>query len=139
MCVITFVQMMAAASERGAVFILADIDVAHDLLHGGFVDYRSHVDLRIGAVADAHRSRSLNQFLCELLVHFLVHDQPRRSRAALAGSPKCAPDSTFYRVVDVGVVHDYDGVLAAHLERTNCVAFGAGGGHYAPSFSGAGN
>src|SRR5207247_4517760 len=108
MCVIAFVQMMAAASERRVIFILADIDVAHDLLHGGLVDYRSYIDFRIGAVAYAQDFRALDEFIAERLVHFFVNDQTRRSGAALTGSPERAPDRAFYRIVDVGVVHDDD-------------------------------
>ena len=139
MRVLAFGQMMTAAGERGAVFILADIDVAHDLFDGVFVDDRAHVDFWIGAVANTQCFGPFNQFLCELLVHFLVHDQPRRSRTALAGSPERAPDSAFNRVVDVGVVHDDDRVLAAHLERADRVAFRACGSNHLARFSRAGD
>ena len=37
-----------------------------------------------------------------------------------------APERAFDRVVDVGVVHHDDGVLAAHLERADRIALGAG-------------
>src|SRR5439155_11533808 len=112
---------------------------AHDLLHGVLVYYRAHIDFRIGAVAYAQGLRALDEFIAELLVHFLMHDQPRRSRAALTGSPERAPDRAFYRIVDVGVVHDDNCVLTAHLKRTDCVSLGACGGHYTTRFSRAGN
>jgi hypothetical protein len=46
----TFRQAMAAAGERGAVFVLADLDVAHDLVCGFRVDYRTDFDRSVGAM-----------------------------------------------------------------------------------------
>src|SRR6185369_9299638 len=58
--------------------------------------------------------------------------------AALPGSSERTPDSTFNREVDVSVVHYDDDVFAAHLERTDRVAIGAGRSDDAAGFSRAG-
>ena len=52
-CIVASGQTISAAGERGAVFLLADVDVAHDLFDGVGVDHRADVRFRIRAVADA--------------------------------------------------------------------------------------
>ncbi len=51
--VIAFRQSVSAAGERGLVVVLADLDVAEDLLHRVFVDNRADLGFRIEPVADA--------------------------------------------------------------------------------------
>ena len=45
-----------------------------------------------------------------------VDEEPRGRRAALAGRAERAPQRAVHREIHVGVVHDEDRVLAAHLE-----------------------
>ena len=60
-------------------------------------------------------------FSTELFVDLFVNDQPRRSRAALPAGAERSPQRAFDGVVDIGVVHHDDRVLAAHLERDDLV------------------
>src|SRR5258706_7963645 len=83
--VFAFGQMMPSASEGGAVFMLADVDIAHDFVNGFRVYHRAYFDFWIGPVADAQSFGSRYQFLREFTIDFLVHDQTRRSGAALTG------------------------------------------------------
>ncbi len=50
-----------------------------------------------------------------------MNDHARRGRAALTGGSERAPQHTFKRKLQIGVFHDHDHVLAAHLERANLV------------------
>src|SRR5258707_9468820 len=121
--------MMPSASEAGAVFMLADVDIAHDFVYGFRVYHRAYFDFWIGAVADAQSFGSRYQFLREFTIDFLVHDQARRGGATLARGAKRSPDRAFDRVVDVRVIKNNDRVLAAHLQRADRVAFSARQGH----------
>ena len=47
----------------------------------------------------------------------LVEDEPAGGGAALTGGPERAPQDSFQRQVEVGVVHHDHRVLAAHLQR----------------------
>ncbi len=127
--------MLAAAGERRTVFVLADIDVTHDLFDGVGINYRPHVSLRIHAVAYTQHFGALDQFLREPFVYFLVDDQTRRSSATLSGSAESAPERAFDREIDIGVVQHHDDVLAAHLERADAVAFRARRSDQAACFS----
>ena len=117
---------MTAAGERGPIIMLANVDVVHDLVHGVFVDNRADFHFRIGAVADAQSLRALDQLPGKLAVHFLVNYQTRGRSAALSGSTERAPERAFDSVINVSIIQDDDCVLAAHLQRTDRVAFGAG-------------
>ena len=54
-----------------------------------------------------------------------MNHNARRSRAALAGRAERAPERAFDGVIDVGIIHDDDRVLAAHFERADRIALGA--------------
>ena len=56
-------QTLAAASERGAVFLLANLDVLHDFLDGVSINHRANVSLRIGAIAYPQGPGALDQLL----------------------------------------------------------------------------
>src|SRR6185436_17036209 len=84
--IIALGQAFTAAGERSAVFILPDVDVAHDFFHGIGVDYRAHISSGVSAVTDPERFSTFHQLLRKLFVNFLVDHQPRRCSAALAGS-----------------------------------------------------
>ena len=62
------------------------------------------------------RARS-RQAVDELGLHGAVRDHAAGGGAALAGGAERAPEDAFDGQVEIGVVHDDDGVLAAHLER----------------------
>src|SRR6185503_20398744 len=102
-CVIAARQAFPAARELCAVVVTSDADVAHDFLDRVGIDYRPNLSLRIRAVADAQRFRVLDQLGYELLVNFLVNDEPRRRGATLARRPKGAPDRALDCEIDIGI------------------------------------
>src|SRR6185437_6871535 len=84
---------LAAQNQLGPL-LLADCDVFFDALQLLGVDYRSHVRLRIQAVAEAELSRAPNQHLEKPLMDPALKDQAAGCRAALPagaeGPPKAA-------------------------------------------------
>ena len=104
--------------------IFADLDIAEDLVHRLLVDDRADLGLRIEAVADAEFLDLFDKLFAEFLVDLFVNDEPRRSRAPLSARAECTPQRAFDRVVDIGVVHHDDRVLAAHFEADDLVVAG---------------
>ena len=68
---------------------------------------------------------ALDEFLDKFLIDLFMNDQPRRRRAALAARAERSPNRAFDGVVDIGIVHHDDRVLAAHLEADDLVIAGA--------------
>ena len=112
---VALVRDLAAGEERRAV-VLADLRVRVDLLERRAVDDRTDVGVVLPARAEAQRLGALDEPSRERVVEALVHDDPARRRAALAGCAERRPDDAVDGEVEVGVVHDDDRVLAAELE-----------------------
>src|SRR4029453_14507938 len=115
---------LSSAREFRAVFVLTDANVAEDFLDGIGVNQWSHIGLWISAITDTECLRLFHELVYKLTVHLFVNYEARRSCATLARSTKGAPNGAFNCQIDVSVVHDDDGVLATHLERTDSVSLG---------------
>src|SRR3990172_1802615 len=105
----------AAAGDGGAL-VPPDFHVALDFVESGPVDDRTDVRRGFQAVSQSQRSRAPGKLIREGRRHALVHDHAAGGSAALAARAEGAPDGAFNRKVEVGVVQDDDGVLAAHLQ-----------------------
>ncbi len=111
----TIRETMAAARERRSL-LLADRDVAHHLLQLLLADGRAHLCARIQAITDAERTHSCHEPLDEAIVHSVVHDHAAGRGAPLPRRSKSAPQTTLDGEIESRIVHDDDGVLAAHFE-----------------------
>src|SRR5437867_496587 len=89
------------------------IDAAVRLL----VNDRTHSHLTIDRVADAQTCSTFYEPLDERLVHLLAHDGPGTRGALLALKPERRSNDTIRRCIEVGLVVDDDGILAAELEN----------------------
>src|SRR5919199_1799229 len=116
MRVVTIAQALASDQYLRS-FLLADLHVLQD----GFillpVDRRSHRHLLVEPAPDLQLACALRQPSAKLIRDGAVGDDPARGRAALARRPKRTPDRSFEHQIEVGVLHDDDGILAAHLQR----------------------
>src|SRR5690606_7591784 len=81
------------------------------------VDDGAHVGVFSQRVAQAQLLDAFHQPLLQLVHDGLVHQQPAGRGAALARGAEGAPQNGFRGQVQVGVVRDGNGVLAAHLPR----------------------
>src|SRR5207344_1740245 len=106
---------MPTADETRAL-LTPDLDVLHHGLELAVAHGWSHLRRRIETIAHPQRLGACGKLFEERLVEFLVHDHAARRGAALAAGPEAAPEAAFHRQFQVGVVHDQDDVLAAHLE-----------------------
>src|SRR4030095_6538555 len=124
-CIIASTQTFATARQLSAALVLSDTDVAHDLFDSVRIDHWSNVRLRVRTVANPQASCLCDKLINELFVDFLVNDQARRRSTALPRRTEGAPNGAFNGEINIGIVHDDDCVLAAHLEGTDRVTFGA--------------
>src|SRR5690625_5289331 len=72
--------------------------------------------LDLARVANADLANLGQQALLEFLVNRGIDDQVARTRATLATSTKGREDRPLHRIVQVGVAHDDERVLAAQLK-----------------------
>ena len=106
---------LAAGQERRAL-VLADLGVRVDLLQRRAVHDRADVRRVLEPVAEPELLGSLDELRRERVVDALAGDDAARGGAALAGRAEGRPEDPLDGEVEVGVVHDDDGVLAAELE-----------------------
>src|SRR6267142_556617 len=130
-------QAMASGEELGA-FGLADLHVLHDGFELLLVDAGTHVDSWVEAIADFQFFGAGYQARSEFAVDGFVNGDPAGGGAALTGGAETAPDGAVDGEVEIGVVHHYDDVLAAHLEAAMFEFRRAGFGDQATDSGGAG-
>ena len=102
---------------RISCLVLADIHVIEDALHLLFGDYRTKGCGTIGRITHPDRLRALRQPVDHLVVNLLVRENGRTRRAYLPGVEEDSGRSGLGRSLDVGVVKDDVGGLAAEFER----------------------
>src|ERR1700730_10365513 len=102
---------------RISCLVLADIHVIEDALHLLFGDYRTKGCGTIGRITHPDRLRALRQPVDHLVVNLLVRENGRTRRACLPGVEEDSGRSGLGRSLDVGVVKDDVGGLAAEFER----------------------
>ena len=129
----------AAAEQRGVVFFLADADVVHHPFELAFIDQRSDVGGFFDARTEAEFGGAGHQALDQPVVDRRVDDQAAGGRAALAGGAEGAPERAFDGQVEIGVVHDDFGVLAAAFQRHPFARASAFGGDVLAGFGRAGD
>src|ERR1700736_1097627 len=106
-----------ACEMRISCLVLADIHVIEDALHLLFGDYRTKGCGTIGRITHPDRLRALRQPVDHLVVNLLVRENGRTRRAYLPGVEEDSGRSGLGRSLDVGVVKDDVGGLAAEFER----------------------
>ena len=129
----------AAAQQRGVVFFLADADIFAYSFELAFVDQRPHVGGFFDARTEAELSGAGRKPLDQPVVDRLVDEQAAGGRAALAGGAEGAPERAFDGQVEIGVVHDDFGVLAAAFQRHPFARASAFGGDAFAGFGRAGD
>ena len=110
------VRHLAAAEQLRAFLAARSSTYSLTRLPLPLGDAGAHVDARLEAVADAELARPRDELLDELVVDLAVDEEARGRRAALAGRAEGAPHRAVDRQIQVGVFHDEDRVLAAHLQ-----------------------
>src|SRR5690606_10838820 len=114
---LALVERALAAQRDVRTVRAAALDVAEDPLELLARDQRPVAPLRVERIARLQRAGTLHELLDDLVVHRLVHQQPRARRARLprvVGGPRGRGAD---RGVDVRVVENDVGALAAQLER----------------------
>ena len=130
-------EALAAADEARALLLgdlhVLEVGVELGLVHGG-----AHLHALVEAVAHLEGLGALGEHLDELVVDAPLDEAAARGGAALAGGAEGAPEHALDGQVEVGVVHDDDGVLAAHLQAHALEVGGAGEVDLAAHLGGAG-
>src|SRR5215813_883753 len=119
-------------------FAFADLNI----LRAGFnlllVDLRSHVHGFIKAAAYLQPLRAIHQPVGKLAVQAFLNDNAAGRRAALSRGAKSPPEHAVNGQVEVGILQNNDGVLAAHLQRARLKAARRCLTNHASNFAGAG-
>src|SRR5882672_643817 len=100
----------AAAGDEPAALVGGDLDVAQILRELSFARGRSHLRRGIERVPDLERSGPLRERRDEPVVDAVLHDDPARRRAALAGLKERAVERNRDRAVEIRVVEHHEGV-----------------------------
>ena len=112
--------------EQLGALLLAQVDVAEDLVHLLLRDLRALLGGRVERVADLALLGLLGQALDELLVDLLLDEQPAAGRAALAAVEVDGVEGAGDGLLHVGVGEDDVRALAAQLERGPLERVGGG-------------
>jgi len=106
-------------------FLQPGIDQVADALQLHRVDDGAHVDRLVERIAEPKRLHARRQLRDEALVDALLDEEPRSGAADLALVQPDRVDHPFDRRVEIGIVEDDEGRLAAELQRQALA--GAGG------------
>ncbi len=134
MSVIGIVERFASGFQFCAL-ILADPDV---LFRGGhllLVDLGADIHALIEAIPHFQPLRTIHQPVGKLAVNALLHDHAAGCGAALSGSAKPTPQDAIHGKIEIGIVQNDDGVLAAHLQRAGLEAPRRCLAHHPPDFT----
>src|SRR5205807_562454 len=111
--------ILLAAQALAAVevlrFLFSDVDVAQHRLELLLGCEWPEVVLRVHAAADLELFDFRNELLGERRFYSRMHEQPACPGARLPGERKTALHGEIYRLVEVGILHDDERVLAAEL------------------------
>src|SRR5262245_1114502 len=110
------VAQPVAARQQPCALLAADFHVLCNGRKLCFADHRTHLNRRIEAVADAERFRAPNELSDEPVVDLLVDHHPAGGGTSLTAGAESPPQTSLDGKLELGVVHDHDDVLAAHLE-----------------------
>lgn len=126
---VALVAVALAARDDGGAVLLARLDVAHDAVVLELADLGALEGLRVEGVADLVVLGAGLEGGDELVVDALLHVDARAGAAALAVVVVDAKVDPADGLLDVGVVEDDVGRLAAQLERHALEVGGRGGLH----------
>ena len=107
----------AGGGEHGEGISLGVVHMALHFFQCRFLDQRALVDTVFKAVADLGGAHPGGEFLDELVVNTGLHIEAVGANAGLAGVAVLAGQSPFRRRVDVGIVKDDEGRVAAQFQR----------------------
>jgi hypothetical protein len=96
--------------------LLTDLHIVVDAFNGSPVDNRTNIHLWIKSVAESQFFGALGERFFDLAGDSLLDDQAACRCAALSAGAEGCPEGRFGDEVKIGVVHDDNGILAAHLE-----------------------
>ena len=130
--------MCLAARLQGGAVGEGVVDVLADLGQRGFVDQRADLGAGVEAVADGEGGHRLGQFLHEAVVDAGLHVDAVGADAGLAGVAELGDHRTGDGGVQIGIVEDDEGGVAAQLHRHFLDGVGALGQQGAADFGGAG-
>ena len=108
-------EAVAAAEQLGA-FLLRDLNILQVSLELVRVHRRADVDAGLEPVAHFQSAGLGNELLNQRLVDGLLDDGATASGALLAGRKERAIHQDVRGVVEVRILEDHGGILAAHLE-----------------------
>src|SRR5713226_7272946 len=108
---------LATAHQRSAVFS-PNVQITQDSLELILIDARPHFGLWIVAVTDSHRLRALRDPLDEFVGDLVYDDRAAGCRATLPRGSERALGRRFNRQIHIGILEDYDRVLATHFALT---------------------
>src|SRR6202140_4141180 len=128
MLINAFIQNVAAALQASAL-ILSDVNVAEVGLQLVLVDGWTHLDRFIQTIANLQPLCAIDVALHELCVDAFLHNDPAGRGAALACRSEATPQPAFNRKIEIGVIENDHGILAAKFERTTLKALGRGRTH----------
>ena len=121
---IAFAEMfrLFAAQNQPCAFVLSNLDVVEIGFPLFLIDGGAHIDRFIQTRPDFNFFCGFDETLDERVLHLGMSDHARCRRAALPGGAESAAVNGHRGFVEVGVRHDDDGVLAAHLAGYLCAA-----------------
>ena len=108
-----------AADERRGAAVHRIVHMALDLLDRARVDHRADLRVRVGRGPDLQRADTLASELGDerRRMHALLHEHAVRADAGLAAVAKLCRHQAFDGGVEVGIVEDDEGRVAAELQR----------------------
>ena len=106
-----------AAAQQGRALALGNLHIALRSFNLGGVHLRAHLDGLVKPIADLQLSGPFHQFFGELGGDAFLQQDAAGGCAALAGGAEGAPQRSFERQFEVGVVEHDLRVFAAHLQR----------------------
>ncbi len=105
-----------AAGDYFGTAVHAAVDVAHDLVGLPAVDQGADLHVLIQSVTQLHPGRDVRNACHHLVINFLVHVEPGSGDADLAGIEEDGIGRAGDGEIQIRVVHDDGGRLAAQLQ-----------------------
>ena len=109
-------RVALAAGQQPSTFRQRVGDVFFDFLDRVGVDQRTLIHAGFDAVADFELFNRGHQFLRERVVHAVLHIQPVRAHAGLAGIAVLGGQRAAHCGIEIGVVEDDEGRVAAQFQ-----------------------
>ena len=105
-----------SGSEAPGALRQGVVDMALDLLDRGPVDHRPDIDAGIGTRADLHRRDAGRELVGEAVIDAVLHQDAVGADAGLTAIAELGDEHAFDRKVEIGVIEDDEGRVAAELQ-----------------------